>query len=96
MPFRKDIPPARLRQLIPFGDYCYSILPDWKQTSAIGRRIKPCPFYAGQRPMDCYCGLYRGPQDGLFNVDATKSCGINEPAEADYEWPDTAKGSWPI
>lgn len=70
-----------LEKTIPAGDYCYSVLPARQQNLKNARRVRFCPYFSGRRPMDCQCALYRGQQDGWFNLDAIKGCGINETKE---------------
>lgn len=80
--------PTQLATVIPHGLYCYTVLSVHPATPTrpSSRDLLPCPFYRGRLPMNTYCLLnpsstYR--QDWLFNVDATKGCGINEPSDDD-------------
>jgi len=81
---KHEINPKRLEHMIPVGDYCYEIVGELLYRADTGmpyHRIKMCPFFAGQRPDNTYCYLNSNPEDWMYNVDACKGCGINQPAE---------------
>lgn len=70
--------PATLREIIPHGLYCYTLLGPC-DPPAIGIKTKPCLFLRGER-VDTICLI--NPEDtfrdSTYNMDSCKGCGINE------------------
>lgn len=78
--------PDTLAHIIPQGPYCYTVIGPLPRPQ-IGQRIRPCIFLKGARP-DTICLINPARdfrRDVLFNVDACKGCGINDPPDDEEE-----------